>query len=162
MLKWMSSDELPVMEAGIEFFVFLLKQTAYNRSNSDLPLHRLAPLLLGNLFQIFAVNELSEESREKLMFLVLQLIKTFSIYDGVEDSIVKECFDGTYDIWLSLFVSSLQSSLTTNIGIKKYIMKVKPSLKLDHRRNFQRYAKVHFREASRSTCAALRNLVILL
>ena len=30
------------------------------------------------------------------MYLVLQIIKTFSIHDGSKDALVKECFDGSY------------------------------------------------------------------
>lgn len=31
--------------------------------------------------------------REKLLYLVLQLVKTFSMLDGVQDETVRECFD---------------------------------------------------------------------
>jgi hypothetical protein len=81
------------MHAGIEFFLHLLKETAYTQSNADLPLYKLAPLLLENLFQVFAHTELSEVMREKLLYLVLQLVKTFSMLDGVQDDVVRECFD---------------------------------------------------------------------
>ena len=36
----------------------------------------------------------------------------------------RECFDGGYEIWMSLFVSALQSSLHSHLVIKKYIMKI--------------------------------------
>lgn len=55
---------------------------------------------------------------------MLQLVKTFSILDGVEDETVHECFDGTFHIWMGLFISALQSSINLNIGIKKYIIKI--------------------------------------
>lgn len=54
MVKWSASDDVAIMHAGIEFFLYLLKETNYTRSNSDLPLYRLAPVLLENLFQVFA------------------------------------------------------------------------------------------------------------
>lgn len=104
--------------------MYLLKETNYNRANSELALHKLAPLLLENFFQIFAHPDLSEPIREKLMYLVLQVIKSFSMLDGVEDEIVSECFEGTFELWMSLFISALQGSINLNIGIKKYIIKV--------------------------------------
>ena len=100
------------MHAGIEFFVHLLKETSYNQSNSDLPFHKIAPFLLENMFQVFAHPELSELMREKLLYLVLQLIKTFSMLDGIQDEVVRESFDGTFELWMSIFI------------IKKYILKV--------------------------------------
>ena len=112
------------MHAGIEFFLQLLKETPYTQSNADLPLFKLAPLLLENLFQVFAHAELSEVMREKLLYLVLQLIKTFSMLDGVQDDTVRECFDETFELWMSIFISAIQGSITLNLGIKKYILKV--------------------------------------
>ena len=112
------------MHAGIEFFVHLLKETSYNQSNSDLPFHKIAPFLLENMFQVFAHPELSELMREKLLYLVLQLIKTFSMLDGIQDEVVRESFDGTFELWMSIFISALQGSINLNINIKKYILKV--------------------------------------
>lgn len=62
--------------------------------------------------------------REKLLYLVLQLVKTFSMLDGVQDDTVRECFDDTFELWMSIFVSALQGSIHLNLGIKKYIVKV--------------------------------------
>jgi hypothetical protein len=46
-------------------------------------------------------------------------------YNSPVNSILfRSCFDGTYDIWMSLFISAIQSSQKSNINIKKYIMKV--------------------------------------
>ena len=45
-MKWSGSDDVAIMHAGIEFFLHLLKETPYTQSNADLPLYRLAPLLL--------------------------------------------------------------------------------------------------------------------
>jgi hypothetical protein len=59
LIKWSASDDVGIMHAGIEFFLYLLKETNYTRSNSELPLFKLAPLLLENLFQVFAHTELS-------------------------------------------------------------------------------------------------------
>jgi hypothetical protein len=58
------------------------------------------------------------------MYLVLQVVKSFSMLDGVDDEIVSECFEGTFELWMSLFISALQGSINLNIGIKKYIIKV--------------------------------------
>ena len=73
----------------MEFFIFVLKETEYNQSNSDFPLHKVAGPLLEVLYQLFSNSELDERIREKLLYLVLQLVKTFSIFDGYNDSIVK-------------------------------------------------------------------------
>jgi len=46
LVKWMISDNLASMQAGIEFFIFLLKKTPYVRHNSETAFHKLAKLLL--------------------------------------------------------------------------------------------------------------------
>lgn len=76
------------------------------------------------MFAVFANPELGVEGRAKLLCLVLQIIKSFSPLDGVEDNIVKSCFDGTFELWMSLFISALQGTLNLNLPIKKYILKI--------------------------------------
>lgn len=34
LLNWVSSDESAIVEAGIEFFIFILKETPYNKPNT--------------------------------------------------------------------------------------------------------------------------------
>jgi hypothetical protein len=81
-------------------------------------------MLLERMFAVFASPELGEHWRAKLLCLVLQIVKSFSPLDGVEDGTVRACFDGTFDLWMSLFVSALQGTLNRNLPIKKYILKV--------------------------------------
>ena len=54
LLNWVSSDESAIVEAGIEFFIFILKETPYNKPNTELPLHKMAAPLLQTLYQLFA------------------------------------------------------------------------------------------------------------
>ena len=54
LVRWMVGDSLPAMTAGVEFFIHLLRKTPYNRHTADLPFHKLAKLLLDNLFAVFA------------------------------------------------------------------------------------------------------------
>ena len=44
--------------------------------------------------------------------------------DGIQDEVVRESFDGTFELWMSIFISALQGSINLNINIKKYILKV--------------------------------------
>ena len=123
-MRWAAGDDLLPMLAGIEFFSALLRETPYTRGNCEAGLHRLAPVLLEKLFAVFASPDLGEQWRAKLLWLVLQVLKTFSGLDGADDAAVRACFDGTFELWMSLFVSALQGSLNLNLPIKKYILKV--------------------------------------
>ena len=73
---------------------------------------------------MFAQPELTEQFRERLLVLVLLVIRTFSGYDGTQDTIVSECFADSYDTWMSLFVSGLQVSITIHTNMKRYFLKV--------------------------------------
>lgn len=42
-----------VIEAGVEFFIYLLKETSYTETNSELPLHKIAGEILEILFGLF-------------------------------------------------------------------------------------------------------------
>ena len=60
LVRWMVGDSRSAMVAGVEFFIHFLRKTPYNRHITDLPLHRLAKLLLDNLISVFAHEELNE------------------------------------------------------------------------------------------------------
>lgn len=42
----------------------------------------------------------------------------------VDEFLCSECFDGTFDLWMSLFSSIMKSSLTSHLGLKKYVLKI--------------------------------------
>jgi len=52
------------------------------------------------------------------------VIQTITYADGLDNALVASCLDETYDIWISLFTSALQSSPKSHISIKRYIIKV--------------------------------------
>ena len=57
--------------------------------------------------------------------MVLYLaIQKFSYADETNDAFVAQCFDETYQIWMSLFLTALQTSAKSNLYIKFYILKV--------------------------------------
>lgn len=51
-------------------------------------------------------------------------ISSFAYADGVDDSVVHSCFDETYELWMSVFISTLQTSQKTFLGIKRFIVKI--------------------------------------
>lgn len=61
--------------------------------------------------------------REKILILVLLVIRSFSSYDGSQDQIVDECFKESYDTWMSLFLSALQGQFKTHLNMKRYVLK---------------------------------------
>jgi hypothetical protein len=101
-IRWMGADDSPTVaeagtflsHAGVEFFIYLFKETPFTSSNSELPLYRFASGLFSTLFQLFTSAPQAEcpdriSLREKILYLVLQIIKSFSFYDGNDDEIVK-------------------------------------------------------------------------
>jgi hypothetical protein len=62
-------------------------------TNTELPLYKLSAQLLPVLYNLFTSAEEQQEGevslREKILYLTLQVIKSFSFFDGSDDSIVK-------------------------------------------------------------------------
>lgn len=71
---------------------------------------------------------------------MLLVIRTFSGYDGTQDTIVAECFADSYDTWMSLFVSGLQVSTTIHINMKRYFLKVSSCVTLESHAHLPRHA----------------------
>jgi len=132
-VNWMNSTEISVISASLELFCVIFSKI----DNRIVP---IIPQLLPVLFQIFAnpdvkfwkkisskylfFSQLTEELREKILVLLYLAISSFAYADGPNDQLVKECFDDTYQIWISLFISSLQTSPKSHIRIKKLIVKI--------------------------------------
>lgn len=70
------------------------------------------------------LNKLSEEQREKILIVLNLSVSCFSFADGVKNELVEKCFAETYDLWISTFVSALQSSVGSLLGIKKQIFRI--------------------------------------
>jgi importin-9 len=62
--------------------------------------------------------------REKLLKLLYLAIESFSYADGVDKKIIHACFDQTYQEWMSIFVSALQTTVRSHLNIKRYILKI--------------------------------------
>jgi len=73
------------------------------------------------------INQLPQLLREKLLLLFYLVIQTFSYADDNKNKLVGECFDETYFSWMHLFMSVLQTSPSSFLSIKFYIVKVSAS-----------------------------------
>lgn len=62
--------------------------------------------------------------REKILLLVYLVLRSISFADGTDNSFVSKCLDNTYQIWMSLFLSALQTSPKSHIFIKKLVLKI--------------------------------------
>ncbi len=67
---------------------------------------------------------MTENLREKVLILLYITISSFAYADGVDDNIVHTCFDETYELWMSVFISTLQTSQKIFLGIKRFVVKI--------------------------------------
>lgn len=108
------------MELFLQLFCKLGEQ---NGDYSGL-LKEIVPYILEKGFSIFAQPEVSEPIREKILLLVYQVFRSISYADGTDNHLVSKCLDNTFQIWMSLFLSALQTSSKSHIFIKKLVLKV--------------------------------------
>lgn len=73
----------------------------------DNSINVIIPQMMPTLFAIFTYDGINERNREKLLILLYLVITQFSYADGVDNKLVTMCFDETYDLWISLFISAL-------------------------------------------------------
>lgn len=119
LIMWINSEDIVRISAGLEFLCLLF---SINESKNGL--HVLVPELLPVLFQVFTIPELPERQREKLLMLVYLAVDSFAWADSTQDEVVHQCFDRTYQEWMSLFISVLQTSARSRLNMKKYILKI--------------------------------------
>ncbi|EGR32294.1 hypothetical protein IMG5_089160 [Ichthyophthirius multifiliis] len=73
---------------------------------------------------IYISIQLTEKQREKLMVLLYLTVSQFAYADDVNNQLVSQCFDDTYEAWMNLFISALKTNPKTHINMKRYILKI--------------------------------------
>ena len=86
---------------------------------------QLAPRLLPALLNTFTHPCSREAQREHVLYLFYLILRTFSWADGVDNSFVNHCLQQTYNLWMSLLVSLIQSFPKVHFHIKKNALRVR-------------------------------------
>ncbi|CAD8134500.1 unnamed protein product [Paramecium pentaurelia] len=122
LLNWM--DDFNAIESSLELFLQLFGRLSETNGEQQSLCKEIVPSVLEKGFSIFAQPELNEKLREKILLLVYLVFRSISFADGTDNSLVNKCLDSTFQIWMSLFLSALQTSPKSHIFIKKLVLKI--------------------------------------
>ncbi|CAD8159758.1 unnamed protein product [Paramecium octaurelia] len=122
LLNWM--DDINAVESSLELFLQLFGKLSETNGEHQNLLKEIVPSVLEKGFGIFAQPELNEMLREKILLMVYLVLRSISFADGTDNSLVNKCMDNTFQIWMSLFLSALQTSPKSHIFIKKLVLKI--------------------------------------
>eukprot|EP01017_Pseudomicrothorax_dubius_P041109 TRINITY_DN6546_c0_g2_i5.p1 TRINITY_DN6546_c0_g2~~TRINITY_DN6546_c0_g2_i5.p1 ORF type:complete len:631 (-),score=169.14 TRINITY_DN6546_c0_g2_i5:1645-3537(-) len=92
--------------------------------SSDNRISIFVPYIMPHLFPLISRAEATPKLREKVLVLLYLAISSFSWAEDSDASVVAKCFDETYDLWMSFFLSALQTSPKSHISLKRYILKI--------------------------------------
>mmetsp|Transcript_23348 Transcript_23348/g.20263 ORF Transcript_23348/g.20263 Transcript_23348/m.20263 type:complete len:291 (-) Transcript_23348:2700-3572(-) len=119
LVGWLNTnkEDTTILNAGLECLCLIF-------SKSDNTVSLLVPDLMPIMYDIFTLPELTEGLREKTLKLLYLCIDSFSYAEGTDNMLIRQCFDSTYNEWISIFTSALQTSSRSNITIKRLILKI--------------------------------------
>eukprot|EP01017_Pseudomicrothorax_dubius_P030707 TRINITY_DN3852_c0_g2_i2.p1 TRINITY_DN3852_c0_g2~~TRINITY_DN3852_c0_g2_i2.p1 ORF type:complete len:1056 (-),score=282.50 TRINITY_DN3852_c0_g2_i2:43-3210(-) len=114
---WLAVEDDAQNEAALDALCYIL-------AKRDTRAYVFVPHIMPHLFPLFSRAEAAPRLREKVLVLLYLAISSFAWADVSDEAIVAQCFDETYDLWMSFFLSALQTSPKSHIGLKRYILKI--------------------------------------
>ncbi|EGR29523.1 importin 9, putative [Ichthyophthirius multifiliis] len=128
-IQWIPTQEIQLVDTGLEFFSTLFssineKYIQEKILPEQFSLAPIIPSLLLSLFHIFANPELNEDQRVKLIVLLYMIVGSFAWADDLNNQLVSQCFDDTFEAWINLFMSALKTNPKSHIKMKIYILKI--------------------------------------
>ena len=81
--------------------------------------HTLTARVLENLFSAFTGQDASPGTREKCLEVYHECLRTVSWADGLEEEVLTESLDDSFNTWMGLFVQLLQSNPKIHFGVKR-------------------------------------------
>ena len=79
--------------------------------------------MLENLFSAFTGPEADSGIREKCLEVYHLCLRAVSHADGLNDEMVREALDGSFNTWMGLFVQLLQSNPKIHFEVKRNALK---------------------------------------
>jgi hypothetical protein len=114
LLGWLDSGEEPALLACITLFRQVFEAVE--------GCHLLAKPLLPKLFEQFAQSEYSEQARVDILALVHLVLKSLATAED-QEQLAAECLEPTYELWMSLFMSVLKTSIHKHVNLKRQALR---------------------------------------
>ena len=85
--------------------------------------HKIVNKVLENLFSAFTNSESNNKIREKCLQVYYQCLRWVSWADGIEENIITDALDDSFNQWMALMIQLIQSNPRVHFDIKKNALK---------------------------------------
>ena len=85
--------------------------------------HSLVPKILPALFSAFTNDEVTAHGRESILEVFYLCLRTISWADGIDNELVSNCLNETFNSWMALFLQIIQTNPKAFFDIKKNALK---------------------------------------
>jgi len=81
------------------------------------------PVILRAILSAFTNEELGSHGREQVLQIFYGCLRTISWADGIDNELVGECLDETFNQWMSVFLGVIQTDANKFFDIKRNALK---------------------------------------
>ena len=67
-------------------------------------IYPMVPLILPGILETFTSEEIGVKGREQILSLYYMLIRLVAWADGIDNELVSDCMDETFQSWIALFL----------------------------------------------------------
>jgi hypothetical protein len=85
--------------------------------------HTFVPKILPSLYSAFTNSETDAHGRDQILDAFYLCLRTISWADGIDNELVGNCLDETFNTWMALFKQIIQTNPKAFFDVKKNALK---------------------------------------
>lgn len=116
-------EQLNLALATLYHLLLAFEQTPNDTALAQTLYAKLVPLCLPLLLEAFTKEEIGVKGRSRTFVLFHLMVRGIAWADGIDNSLVHQCLDETFESWMALFLQILQSHSSRNFIVKKNALK---------------------------------------
>ena len=116
-----SDGEYDSVDASLRTLIFLVERV--EGFDAVREFHEFLPAILSSILSAFTNEEIGTHGREQVLHILYLCLRCVSWADGIDNELVEECLDETFNQWMAVFLQVIQSDAKKLFDIKRNALK---------------------------------------
>jgi hypothetical protein len=116
-----SDGEYCAIDFSLRTLINFIEKVEDDNRGKDLNL--FLPCILQSILSAFTNEEIGSHGREQVLHILYLCLRSISWADGIENELIEECLNETFNQWMAVFLQVIQSDAKKFFDIKRNALK---------------------------------------
>lgn len=116
-----SDGEYNQVDSGLRTLICLVERV--EGVDAVREFHEFLPPILSSILSAFTNEEIGTHGREQVLHILYLCLRCVSWADGIDNELVEQCLDETFNQWMAVFLQVIQSDAKKFFDIKRNALK---------------------------------------